>query len=287
MSSWSTTPRRRRLACAAVAVALIGAPVLAPALTPGSTGTAVAAPARMTAMAPAPEAIDLVGTENTRAFTNYRTTSGLAINGRVIRSDHLADLTPADTRKLAALRVTSIVDLRTRIEIAVAPDVAVPGAGLQTFDVLGATPVTTLVDLPTAYRAFVTDAHARSAFRRTLLEIKKTAAAGNTTLYHCTAGKDRAGWTSAVLLTILGVDRGTVERDYLASNTFRRTDATDKVNGVTIEWLRASFAAADQVYGNFDNYVHKGLGLTDADIAELKHALLVTPNPTGTSVPVR
>ncbi|MYR05857.1 protein-tyrosine-phosphatase [Gordonia sp. SID5947] len=270
-----TTPshrsaRRRRLVSAAAALAVIGAPAIAPT----AIGTATAVPSQA-APTVAPAAFDLAGTDNTRTFTNYRTVDGHTINGRVLRSDNLSQLTAADRQKLARAHVTSIIDLRTQIERAVQPDRSVPGATIQYFDVLGAQPPTTLVDMQSSYRSFVTDPSARAAFRKTLLDIKNTAAKGNTALYHCTAGKDRTGWASAVLLSVLGVDRGTVEQDYLASNTFRHANADDPLNGVNISWLRASFSAADTTYGSFDNYVSKGLGLTGADIAGLKKALLV------------
>lgn len=262
---------RHRLVCVIAACCAIAAPALTPALA----APAAALPARVAPAITTPAAIHLTGTQNTRTFANYRTTDGHAIRALVIRSDNLSKLTPADARTLADLHVTSIIDFRTQIERAAQPDRPVPGASVHDFDVLGASPVTTLVDLPSAYRAFVTDPGANRAFRNTLLEIKNVAGAGNTVLYHCTAGKDRTGWASAVLLTILGVDRTTVEQDYLASNTFRHTSPSDPVNGVNIAWLRTSFATANQVYGSFDNYVHRGLGLTDADIAGLKKALLV------------
>ena len=76
-----------------------------------------------------------------------------------------------------------------------------------------------------AYRAFVTSPSARAAFRKTPLNIKNTTSAGNSVIFHCTAGKDRIGWTAALLLSILGVDRATIERDYLASNTYRHAQA--------------------------------------------------------------
>ncbi|MFD5370074.1 tyrosine-protein phosphatase [Streptomyces sp. NPDC127103] len=40
-------------------------------------------------------------------------------------------------------------------------------------------------------------------------------------LLHCTSGKDRTGWTSWLLLTLLGVPDSLARADYLASNTFR------------------------------------------------------------------
>ncbi|AZG44125.1 tyrosine-protein phosphatase [Gordonia insulae] len=262
----------RRLVCAVSALGVIVAPTVLPTMI----GTATAAPSRSVVAAPA--AFDLAGTDNTRTFTSYRTTDGHAINDRVIRSDNLSRITPADQRKLSDDGVTSIIDLRTQIERTLQSDRPVPGATLETYDVLGAQPPTSLVDMQSSYRAFVTDASARQAFRKTLLDIKNTAGKSEATLFHCTAGKDRTGWAAAVLLTVLGVDRATVERDYLASNTFRHANANDPLNGVNIAWLRTSFAAADQTYGSFDNYVHQGLRLTDADITGLKKALLYDPN---------
>lgn len=264
----SALPVRRRLAIAITAAAVVAAPAAVP-----TAGVALAAPQTSPTVA-APAVVDLQGTENTRTFTAYRTVSGQHINARVIRSDNLSKLTPADQRKLRGLHVTSVIDFRTQIERTVQPNRPTSGARTHTFDVLGTLPPTVLIDLPTAYRAFVTDPSARNAFRNTLLDIKNVAGRGDTVLYHCTAGKDRTGWASAVLLTILGVDRATVERDFLASNTFRHASANDPLNGVNISWLRGSFAAAKAHYGSFDGYVRKGLGLTQADIAGLKGALL-------------
>src|SRR4029450_8167484 len=39
-------------------------------------------------------------------------------------------------------------------------------------------------------------------------------------LFHCTTGKDRTGWASAALLTLLGVPQDTVLQDYLRSNDY-------------------------------------------------------------------
>ena len=36
-------------------------------------------------------------------------------------------------------------------------------------------------------------------------------------LYHCAAGKDRTGWTSAILESIAGVSSATIMKDYLAT----------------------------------------------------------------------
>lgn len=269
-----------RLIRAAAAVTTAVTLATAPALVASATsGIATAAPA------PAgPVAVALAGTENTRTFEAYRTGDGQLVRDLVLRSDNLSRLTPADQRVLTQRRLATIIDLRTGIERALQPDRPVPGAHTEVFDVLGATSPTTLVDLPSAYRSFVTDPGARRAFGNTLLEIKNVTATGRSVLFHCSAGKDRTGWTAAILLTILGVDRTTVERDFLASNTFRHASANDPLNGVNIAWLRTAFATANSTYGSFDNYVHRGLGLSPSDVAALKKNLLSTAPHTTFSV---
>ena len=49
---------------------------------------------------------------------------------------------------------------------------------------------------------------------------------------HCTAGKDRTGWASAVLLTILGVPRETVFEDYLATNIYTAAQNESRIKSV-------------------------------------------------------
>jgi protein-tyrosine phosphatase len=123
------------------------------------------------------------------------------------------------------------------------------------------------------YQAFITTPGADQAFGSVLRDI---VSAGNrgTVLYHCTAGKDRTGWMTAVLLTILGVDRSTVDYDYLLSNYYRGAGDGDALNGVVLAGLNASFDQVNQIYGSFGNYVHRGLGLSDTDIAALKAKML-------------
>lgn len=219
-----------------------------------------------------PRLIRLQGTENTRTFATYRTTDGHALNPRVIRSDNLSKLTPGDQRALAGRGVATVVDLRTGIERGLQPDRPVPGAKNVAADIFGDQLVGAL-NLDDGYRMFVSEPHARAEFARTLRLVSATLAKGHAVLFHCTAGKDRTGWTAAMLLTIAGVDRATVNRDYLASNKFRHTTSADAQNGVRIEWLNTSFATADRMYGSFDGYLRRGLRLSDAEIATLRAQL--------------
>ncbi|GAB19099.1 putative protein-tyrosine-phosphatase [Gordonia effusa NBRC 100432] len=253
------------MAATIAATTLIGTPVLVAA-------PAAAAPKSLVA----PERlIKLDGTQNTRTFDGYATADHKSISSAIIRSDNLSKLSSADKAKLSARKVTAVIDLRTSIERAAQPDHAIPGAKSYEKDILGGTPITNLIDLNSAYRSFITDRQARAQFASTLRIITRTVAAGDSVIFHCSAGKDRTGWTAAMVLTIAGVDRATVERDYLASNTYRHASPNDPLNGVNISWLRASFNTANKVYGSFDNYIRTGLGLSAKEVTALRDAVRV------------
>ena len=112
-------------------------------------------------------------------------------------------------------------------------------------------------------------------------------------LYHCSAGKDRTGWLTVILLTALGVDEAAIRADYLRNNELtdepaggdrrRRcggdirswtSDAVLPVLEVRAEYLDAGYAEVRRVHGSFDAYLRDGLGLTDDDLSALRAHLL-------------
>ncbi|MFI5779625.1 tyrosine-protein phosphatase [Nocardia sp. NPDC051570] len=221
--------------------------------------------------------LHLQGVLNARDLGGYRTTDGrLVRSGLVFRSGDLSKATDADLATLTGHRVRSVDDLRMGIERTFLPDRVPAGAQENWDDIIGqASPQvmgSAFAAGPDLYRAFITAPGANQGFANVLHDI--AASGDDAVLYHCTAGKDRTGWMSAVLLSILGVDRSTVTYDYLLSNFYRNAAPNDGLNGVVPAALDAAFAQADQTYGSFDNYVHEGLKLTDADIAALRAKLL-------------
>jgi protein-tyrosine phosphatase len=127
------------------------------------------------------------------------------------------------------------------------------------------------------YRWFVTAPAARSAFGTAL---RRIAAASGPLLFHCSAGKDRTGWLSAVLLGALGVDRATIVEDYLLTNEVTAPDiatvlellnsrrgvppeVVQPVLSAAPEYLDAAFTAVDEEYGGLDGYLRDGLDLDD------------------------
>ena len=244
-------------------------------------------------MNPVPTAL-LQGASNFRDLGGYRNTEGRRVRrGQVFRSDHLAGLTPEDHRQLQALGVRHSLDFRGKGEFTLTP-YAIPGvqrlalhieptviARMQALVAQGVVPTTEeTVDLMReTYRDFVNrNADTFGRFLKHLLEQP------NPQVFHCTAGKDRTGFAAALLLSALGVDRATIEHDYLLTNQLYKRDARLEGQGhphvmkvlwqVQPEFLQAAFDAVDAQHGGMRNYLHGAIGLSPQETQALQELLL-------------
>lgn len=107
-------------------------------------------------------------------------------------------------------------------------------------------------------------------------------------LFHCSAGKDRAGWAGSVALLTIGVPEDQVIEQYLLSNRAAQQildqatanghgffhEVLKPLVGVQEDYIQASFAAVREDWGDFDGYLSKGLGITDAEREAIKKNLL-------------
>jgi protein-tyrosine phosphatase len=140
------------------------------------------------------------------------------------------------------------------------------------------------------YRWFVTGTGARAGFGAALRSI--AAARGAPVLFHCSAGKDRTGWLSAVLLDVLGVDRTDIMVDYVATTEYARAPNANIMNAMRArgmrvepevllpvleareEYLSAAYAAVEREYGGLTAYLRDGLDVDDGVATALRQALL-------------
>ena len=107
-------------------------------------------------------------------------------------------------------------------------------------------------------------------------------------LFHCSAGKDRAGWAGSVALLTIGVPEDQVIEQYLLSNRageqiIERSkqdgnswwhEALAPLIGVQESYIQSSFDAVEADWGDFDTYLSQGLGITDAEREAIKANLL-------------
>lgn len=244
-------------------------------------------------MTPVPTAL-LQGASNFRDVGGYRNAHGLRVRrGQVFRSDHLAALTPQDQARLQALGVQHSLDFRgeaeckatpydiagvQRVALTIEPTVI---ARMQALVAQGIVPTTeeTVELMRETYRDFVNhNADTYGRFLKHLLEQPTPQ------VFHCTAGKDRTGFAAALLLSALGVDRATIEHDYLLTNQLYKRDARLEGHGhphvmkvlwqVQPEFLHAAFEVVDAQHGGICDYLHGAIGLSPQEVAELQQMLL-------------
>ncbi len=202
-----------------------------------------------------PLPINLDGVNNERDVA--ASSGGLIKSGLVYRSAKLEDATSKDRAELAAiLRNGFIVDLRTTKVRAKDPDKPVKGVADLNLPVDSASSAKTYV------KEFVNDASNRKEFGEA---IAKIAEARGSVLIHCTAGKDRTGWLVAMIMYSLGANDKQVMAEYMKSEEL----------GANVDeaWLNAGLKEAVKKYGSVQNYIKKGLGVSDGTIAKLQARL--------------
>ena len=146
----------------------------------------------------------LPSTRNTRALP----TGTL----RYIRSDVPENLTAAEIQWLLDNQITTVVDLRSEEERSQRPSCLAAQSGFRYVSLPvaggGSTPKS-LEQLYTVYRQMLDE---------TMVQIVDTIMnAVSNTLYFCTAGKDRTGVVSAIILKRLGFGDEAVIEDYMMS----------------------------------------------------------------------
>ncbi|MFF2810602.1 tyrosine-protein phosphatase [Streptomyces sp. NPDC058000] len=315
MVTINTFPVRRpalRLLVAATGLGVLATGAVGCSARPAQDSPGGRSSSAARAAAPTPRSMGLRDAPNARDLGGYRTADGHQVrHGVVYRADALNHLTPAEQQTLTRDGITQDLDFRSPAEVATARDalpagvrrtalpVYDPGADLSRTmgtllaggpaaqqQALGAGKAVRMMD---AYYAWlVKDPAAGKAFGAAA----RAVADGRTpVLYHCTQGKDRTGWMSAVLLTAAGVPRATVDQDYLASNHYLQASndrqlaqlrAAGKVKdpallepvlGVRESYLNAAFNEVTTAYGSFDGYLRKGLGLDRATEQKLRQRL--------------
>jgi protein tyrosine/serine phosphatase len=181
--------------------------------------------------------IRLENAVNARDLGELPTEGGGSIQPRrLLRSDNLQDLSPADiTRLVDELGVTTVIDLRSTNELkqeGPGPLTAVGAVRHVHLSVipesLGNTDAAADALAINRRRAAARDgvADLTQSFYLGYLEdrpesivsaLRTIAAAPGTALVHCAAGKDRTGVVVALALTVAGVPRDVVVADYVAT----------------------------------------------------------------------
>ena len=237
--------------------------------------------------------LPLTGTLNTRDLGGLPTAGGrLTKPGRFLRSDGPLNLTDADLDLLASLPLTTVVDLRQAHELERDPSRLVGRSGVDLhnveiwgrIDASGAEKPADKYDITAFYIAALD--HAGPAFVHV---IELLTDAPGTSMFHCTAGKDRTGLVAALILESVGVGRDDIIEDFALTEDrieplrLRLLDDAEKhgvpreqfqrLLGATPDLLVPALAHLDQVHGGAVNYLVSN-GLSDGTLAALRSKLL-------------
>ena len=261
----------------------------------------------------------LEGAPNFRDLGGYATEDGRSVKwGLLFRSDNLHHLSDADLERFGELGIRLVCDFRGPEERAEEPDrlpavnppeVAelevwdesfsagslrekIQSGDIEDMDLAGL--------LVRGNRLFAI----RFADRYAAMFARITHPENLPALVHCTAGKDRAGFASALILRSLGVPLETIYDDFLLTNHYTaekiertillarifslfRTDGEQlrPVLGVERRYLEAAFDAIDQEYQSFDRYRREALGLDDAQLRDFRTLALDGSPPGGGRLP--
>ena len=236
--------------------------------------------------------IALEGAVNFRDLGGYRTDEGRRTRWRVLfRADGLSELTEPDLTVLREIGIRTVVDLRSGEEVEQSRfDVRAHPVTFHHFPFVETLPdaeefARTPGFFPAKYVQMVEEAAPQIVAALTALADPDALPA----VFHCTAGKDRTGLLSALVLSLLGVPEETVVADYaLSGEAMARLRAklivkypdgkllitdSDGIFSADPANMVALFGHLRARYGTVADYA-AGIGVPDDVISRLREALL-------------
>ena len=182
--------------------------------------------------------IELEGVENVRDLGGIPTADGRHVKrGLIYRGSALFHATDADKDLLfRQLGIECVIDLRTGWERAAKPDpvpekveyLRIPYFDQETLGIDYCKPIAGTIVIGNDFACDPHDFYTSMANPITIDQMRKSvesifsrAAHGKPVYEHCSGGKDRAGVTAFLLLTVLGVSYEEAMRDYLLTNVSR------------------------------------------------------------------
>jgi protein-tyrosine phosphatase len=247
--------------------------------------------------------IPLVQGSNLRDIGGYAAAGGKHVRwGLIYRGGATPVLTAGDIARINALGLKNIVDLRSSEERLLAPTrlTGIPYTAIDYSMLTMMGDRRSFANGVELYRNF--PAFFAPQLRLVFDDLLRKQ---GPVLYHCSAGQDRTGFATAMILAALGVPRATITADYHLSTVYRQPqyelppidEATARANPVAgmfaayqkngaytkaqplmdangTAFLDGAFAEIEAHWGSVDAYLEKAIGLTRVDRAVLRATYL-------------
>ena len=249
--------------------------------------------------------INLEGTNNTRDLGGIINLDNKIIKKNLLfRSDKLSNLTENDINTIKELGIQTIIDFRSITEKKKEPNIipdsieyiempidADKSINDELMPILEGKSNKKMTDfLIDANKDFVLKySKIFSEFIINLIKNQKP------TLFHCTAGKDRTGFATYIILSLLDVSEETIIDDYLKTNEFTKNKIDDLIVHVSnimniskdkskllkplltvdIEYINSAINTINEYYHNKNNYIKNILKINDTMKQQFKNYMLV------------
>ncbi len=228
--------------------------------------------------------IPLEGSHNIRDVGGYPTSDSRTTRWRTfLRADSLHRLTSAGQQHLIEYGLRTVIDLRSTPELAAAPDVFAASREVN-YVHISLMPPRSWPDVESLYRHILDER--QEAVKSVFDAMTEEAFA---VLIHCTAGRDRTGVISALMLGLAGVSHTTIAEDYSLTDHYGqgmydqfRRDAAEAGRGPAAiepyvhsrpEAMLKTLAHLEATYQSVPAYLER-IGLTDAQIDRLRRAIV-------------
>ncbi|OPX48369.1 tyrosine-protein phosphatase [Clostridium thermobutyricum] len=247
---------------------------------------------------------------NFRDLGGYYTKDGRMVKwGYFYRSEYLKELDSKDLRYFKTLNIKYVFDYRSKSEVNDAPDMQIEGVkninipAMESADgnnenldmeaymkkfMSGSATISPKEMLRNSYKVMP---FGNEAYKKLIEAVREDGEFA--ILQHCTAGKDRTGLGSALILLLLGVDEKTVIFDYLESNKYRKNDNAKIINtyskyiqneemlkvfkevlGVEESFILESLNAIKSRYNTYENYFLQEYGIDSEELSKLRKKYL-------------
>ena len=250
-----------------------------------------------------PDIVPLEGAFNARELGGYKTSDGRKVKKKkLIRSGELAYLTDGDVDSLTkAYGLKKVFDLRYPSDVVSCPDRQIEGVqniylqmraesnnaasdALNRFALFseklsggvaafrGACIERSSLQKRSYFEGMISGEFALASYKKVLEELLSLGD-GESALFHCVYGKDRAGMMTAVVLMALGVPEKTICDDFAYSNTTVHSAGFDK-QVVRYSDMEYVISQIKKRYGSIEKYITDTIGFPKSDVDVLRDKFL-------------
>ncbi|CAA0090968.1 tyrosine-protein phosphatase [Zhongshania aliphaticivorans] len=256
--------------------------------------------------------LPLEGGSNFRDLGGYQTTDHKIVrSGMLFRSGAMANLTAKDEAYLNQHNFKTVVDLRSQEELDLFPNQWVK----HNSDINYVNYQYSIKDIQSSLKSKDVQNYGAGNFYLSIadrlqpqlkLYFAELLHKNTPLVVNCSAGQDRTGFASAMLLSALGVPRDVIIEDYLLSTQYRNpknemgsvdlkkaaktndfakmmlhytdngkaTDAKPLITQDGTPYISIAFAQIEKQYGSVENYLERAIGVDQKDIAKLRSLYL-------------